>query len=94
MKTQKIVNIKIYMKIVNQYKFNINHLDSNLDKEIKKFEETSGYMKNEIKLIKLVDKLLEENNYYQDLKKNIDDRDLIENFSASQLNKIKELLKF
>lgn len=94
MKTQKIVNIKIYMKIVNQYKFNINHLDSNLDKEIKKFGETSGYMKNEIKLIKLVDKLLEENNYYQDLKKNIDDRDLIENFSASQLNKIKELLKF
>jgi len=82
------------MKIVNQYKFNINHLDSNLDKEIKKFGETSGYMKNEIKLIKLVDKLLEENNYYQDLKKNIDDRDLIENFSASQLNKIKELLKF
>jgi hypothetical protein len=63
-----------------------------LQKEITTFEETNGYIKNEIKSIHLVDKMKAAKNKYMALKVNEGDREYITDFSEEQINKIKELI--
>jgi hypothetical protein len=55
--------------------------------------ETNDYIKNEIKLLKMVEQLKFEKNKLNSLKLDEGARDYIIEFSVDQVNKIKDILK-
>jgi hypothetical protein len=67
-------------------------LDIKFEKEMNIFIESNGYLKNEIKLIKSVEKLAHSKKEFTEAKHDEENREYLHNFTDEQINKIKEIV--
>jgi hypothetical protein len=65
-------------------------IDRKLEKEINHFSETNEYMKNEIKLVKMIETLGISKKQFKELENK--EREYMNEFNDDEINKIKELI--
>ena len=64
-----------------------------MDKEINKYVDSNAYIKNEIKLISLVEQMKSSRKNYNEFRHHHDNREYMHHFSEEEVIKIKELIK-
>ncbi len=78
------------MKTVNP----IKKLDLKLEKEIINFKTSSDYLKQEVKMIGLIDEMIQAKKEHEKKKEEYDNKDYITEFSNEEIKRIKQIINF